>query len=108
MEETKDDPDTADEELDMTSDKFNPLKAIYSKKMKVPYEKVQKFDNVSSFMARLKVAGNVLDADLEKVATHSKSKKVEKVEDGDDVDKEKFHVTAAGRKFLKDQGENRI
>lgn len=38
---------TDDEEIDVYSKNFNPLKALYSKKFKIPVENAKKFDNVS-------------------------------------------------------------
>lgn len=99
MQEQLEDDVTDDEELNITSEKFNPLKALYSKKFKVP-KNVRKFDNLSSFFSAMKFAGDALDADLEK--DHPRNRK--KAEAAN-VDEEKFHVTAAGRKFLKEQGE---
>lgn len=95
--------DTDDEELNVTSEKFNPLKALYSKKFKVPCENVKSFDNLHSLMSTIEKAGNALDADLEKIAKQSR-KKVKAVTES--VDKEKYHVTAAGRVFLKEQGKS--
>lgn len=91
---------SSDEELDVTSSKFNPLKALYSERVKIPFPDAQKFDNVASFLSRLKQAGGALDADLDKVVMHKK--KETKV--GEGVDKEKYHVTVSGRTFLKGQG----
>lgn len=51
-------------------------------------------------MSRLKKAGNSVHSDLSAVA--STSKKVDVV--AEEVDPEKYHVTAAGRKFLIEQG----
>ena len=51
-------------------------------------------------MSRLKKAGNSVHSDLTAVA--STSKKVDVV--AEKVDPEKYHVTAAGRKFLIEQG----
>lgn len=98
----EEDPETDDEELNIASPRFNPLKALYSKKFKAPSENVKRFDNLSSLLSAIKQAGNALDADLEKISRHSK-KKAKVVSES--VDTEKFHVTAAGRKFLKEQGE---
>lgn len=93
---------TDDEEVDVTSSKFNPLKALYSKKFKPPVENVKVLDNVSAFFARIKRAGNVYDKDLEAF-----SKPINQQKKGQpviEVDKEKYHVTQAGRTFLKEQG----
>lgn len=92
---------TDDEELDVTSRNFNPLKAIYSKKLKIPPKSCQQFDNVSQFLSRLKRADNAFDADLSKPLTHYK-KSGDKTEA---VDPEKYHVTSAGRMFPKEQGK---
>lgn len=94
--------DEYDAELDIQSNKFNPLKALYSKKFKAPYENVKKFSNVSSFLSCLNRAGNSFDADLEKVSSQTQKKQKQEAEA---VDTEKYHVTTAGRKFLKEQGE---
>lgn len=100
MEPLQGDTSTDDEELDIRSDKFNPLKALYSDKFKVPFEGAQALDNVGMFMSRLKKAGNAFDADLEPRKVVKKSDPVTGVEEDD----AKYHVTAAGRKFLKEQG----
>lgn len=97
------DPETDEEELNVNSAKFNPLKALYSKKFKVP-ENVRKFDNVSSFLSTIKKAGGALDVNIEK-ALNKTEKKSTKNSTEDDANPEKFHVTQAGRKFLKEQGE---
>lgn len=90
-----------DEELDFTSKKFNPLKALYSEKLQPKNDR--KFDNVSSFMAQIKMAGNSFDVDLNEFAEQRQKKQTQEAAP---VDEEKFHVTAAGRKFLKEQGES--
>lgn len=92
---------STDEELDATSEKFNPLKALYSKNIKLPFKNVKRMDNVSIFESRIKKAGGSLDVDLEKVVKH-----IKKQDDKQElIDKEKYHVTAMGRKFLLDQGK---
>lgn len=90
-----------DEELDYTSKKFNPLKALYSEELQPKNDR--KFDNVSSFEAQIRMAGNSFDVDLNKFAEQRRKKQAQETEP---VDEEKFHVTAAGRKFLKEQGES--
>lgn len=90
-----------DEELDVSSDKFNPLKALYSDKIKFPSKNRKKFDNLSSFISHIKKAGNALDANLDEVSTHSKKK----ANEADVKDKDLYHVTEAGRRFLKNQGK---
>lgn len=92
---------SSDEELDVTSSKFNPLKALYSEKFKIPFPDARKFDNVATFLSRLKQAGGALDADLDKAVTHHKKKEIKEVQE---VNKEKYHVTVSGRTFLKEQG----
>lgn len=104
MKEQSEDPETDEEELNVTSAKFNPLKALYSKKFQVPHGNVRKFDNVSSFLSTIKQAGGELDVDVEKALKKSKMKD-SKPNTGGVVDAEKFHVTEAGRTFLKEQGE---
>lgn len=96
---------SSDEELDVTSSKFNPLKALYSKKVKIPIENARRFDNVSIFLSRLDRAGGALDADLEKIAMHNKKTDATKTKT-EKVDDEKYHVTASGRTFLKEQGNS--
>lgn len=96
-----DQPSSGDEELDFASKKFNPLKALYTKKLEVTNER--KFDNVSAFMAQIRMAGNSFDVDLNKFAEQRRRKETQEAEP---VDEEKYHVTAAGRKFLKEQGES--
>lgn len=88
-----------DEELDVTKPNFNPIKAIYSKRLFMKAENLPKFDNFSSFMSSLQRAGNKLDADLGR-RSPSLSKKVDLSSD----DKEKYHFSAGGRKFLREQG----
>lgn len=53
-------------------------------------------------MSRVKCAGG-LEADLSKVDVQKGNKNQQKSKD--DVDDEKYHVTDAGRKFLKEQGK---
>jgi hypothetical protein len=55
-------------------------------------------------MSRLKTAGNSVHSDLTAAST-STAKPQEKAEE---VDPEKYHVTAAGRKFLVEQGSSLI
>lgn len=90
-----------DEELDYASKKFNPHKALLSDKLQPKSDR--KFDNVSSFMAQIRMAGNRFDVDLNKFVEQRRRKQAQEAEP---VDEEKFHVTAAGRKFLKEQGES--
>lgn len=40
---------SSDESLDLTSKKFNPLKALYSKKVKVPVPDAPTFDNLAKY-----------------------------------------------------------
>lgn len=42
---------TSDESLDATSVKFNPMKALYSKKIQLSASKAPIYDNVSKFEA---------------------------------------------------------
>lgn len=88
----------------MESEKFNPLKALYSKKLKLP--DVKNFDNIGMFEARLKSAGNKFDIDLTTLNLHRKSKKEEC--DIEEVDEEKYHTTKSGRVFAKEQGNLKI
>lgn len=55
---------------------------------------------LQTFMSRLKKAGNSVHSDLS-VATTSKATPEATAEE---ADPEKYHVTAAGRKFLVEQG----
>lgn len=57
-------PEENDEELDITSEKFNPLKALYSKDLVIPVKNAKKLDNLGSFISRLKFAGNDLAAEV--------------------------------------------
>lgn len=41
--------ETSDESLDATSDKFDPLKALYSFKMRLPSSDAPIYDNVSKY-----------------------------------------------------------
>ncbi|CAG9800004.1 unnamed protein product [Chironomus riparius] len=88
-----------DDELDITSEHFNPLKALYSNEMKLPVKNVKRLDNLAVFLSRLKNAENKIDSELTKQPTTSK-KAVPKTETDED---EKYHITKAGRKFLKEQ-----
>ena len=105
MQKQSEDPETDDEELNVTSPKFNPIKALYSKKFQMQTKKAKSFDNMSSLMSAIKKAGNALDADFEKISKLN----IKKAEmEAESVDTEKFHVTEGGRKFLKEQGELKI
>lgn len=53
-----------DDELNITSENFNPLKALYSKNMKLPVKNVKRLDNLAIFESRLKKAGDKFDADV--------------------------------------------
>lgn len=53
-----------EEDLDITSAQFNPLKALYSKDVKLPVQNVRKLDNLGMFMSRLKNAGNKFEAEV--------------------------------------------
>lgn len=94
---------SSDDELNIYSENFNPLKALYSDKFKIPVPDVKRLDNVQIFFSRLKSAGNALDGDLEKVTRVFKYPRSN--EKTGEVDQEKYHVTAAGRTFLKEQGK---
>ncbi|KAI4486499.1 hypothetical protein M0804_005869 [Polistes exclamans] len=45
---------TSDESIDITSDKFDPIKAIYSKKIRLPSTSAPLYDNVSMYESRMK------------------------------------------------------
>lgn len=53
-----------EEELDVTSAKFNPLKALYAKNLKLPAENVKKLDNISIFISRLKSNAGCVEAEV--------------------------------------------
>lgn len=55
------------EELDITSEKFDPLKALYSKDLVLPMKNVKKLDNLGSFVSRLKFAGNDFAAEVKRM-----------------------------------------
>ncbi|KAG5678080.1 hypothetical protein PVAND_007782 [Polypedilum vanderplanki] len=97
--EDKSKSDSNDEELDLTSENFNPLKALYSKNVKLPVKNVKRFDNLAIFLSRLKKAGDQIDSDLSQQPTTSKKVKSKEEQEED----EKYHITNAGRKFLKEQ-----
>lgn len=100
---------TDDEELNMESEKFNPLKALYSKKLKLP--PVKNFENIGMFESRLKAVGNKFDVDLTtfKFQKNVKKDKQENMEsESVEVDEEKYHTTKSGRVFAKEQGNLRI
>lgn len=109
-----------EEELDVTSEKFNPLKALYSKDVKLPVKNVKQLDNLGIFLSRLKNAGNNFEAEvrIEKLElkyikliffqlTQQKpsTSKATPVESKDTEESERYHVTATGRRFLKEQGK---
>lgn len=64
MSEKKDESSSENEELDIASASFNPLKALYSKNVKLPVKNVKKFDNLSTFISRLKKADNNFEAEV--------------------------------------------
>lgn len=98
MEKVKPDLDTSEEELNVESERFNPLKALTSEKFKLPV-KVNSLDNMSMLEARLKRGDGDLETDLSvNIAPKKKADHVEV------VDEEKYHVTKLGRVFLKEQG----
>lgn len=101
---TQEDPETDDEELDVTSDKFNPLKAIYSNKFKNPVANVKPLDNVSTFMSRLEKAGNAYDANLDDPRRTQTKKRDRDTKESEETEDDKYHITKAGRRFLKEQG----
>ncbi|XP_043488600.1 U7 snRNA-associated Sm-like protein LSm11 [Polistes fuscatus] len=45
---------TSDESIDISSDKFDPIKAIYSTKIRLPSTSAPLYDNVSMFESRMK------------------------------------------------------
>lgn len=53
-----------DDELDITSENFNPLKALYSEQLKLPVKNVKRLDNLAVFLARLKNAGDKVDSEV--------------------------------------------
>lgn len=53
-----------DDELDITSENFNPLKALYSEQMKLPVKNVKRLDNLAVFLSRLKNAGDKIDSEV--------------------------------------------
>jgi hypothetical protein len=89
---------TDEEELDITSEKFNPLKALLSKKFKYPVQ-VEPLDNLATIESRIKAGG--LDTDLSQIRIASKNKPGR----SEVVDQERYHVTNLGRVFRKDQGK---
>ena len=90
------------EELDFSSEKFNPLKALYSTKLKLPFKNIKPLDNIAAFESRIKRAGGSFEADINKfIAPVKQNKSPQKPE----VDETKYHVTQMGRVFLKEQGK---
>lgn len=63
-EEKGDGSSSEDEELNIASSRFNPLKALYTKNIKFPVKNVKKFDNLSIFISRLKKADNNFEAEV--------------------------------------------
>ena len=53
-----------DDELDITSENFNPLKALYSNEMKLPVKNVKRLDNLAVVLSRLKNAENKIDSEV--------------------------------------------
>jgi len=47
---SKSESSSSDETLDVTSEKFDPLKAIYSEKIKVPFPEAKSFDNLAQYI----------------------------------------------------------
>jgi hypothetical protein len=45
--------DEEDDALDVTSPKFNPLKALYSKNVRLPFENAPVFDNIHKYRSSL-------------------------------------------------------
>lgn len=45
---------SSDESLDPTKESFDPLKALYSEKTKIPVKKAPTYDNITKFESALK------------------------------------------------------
>lgn len=97
---SKSDSSTSSEELDVESEKFNPIKALTSDKFKLPVELLPA-DNLAILESRIKKVEGNLEADLTECTV--KKKPVVKMPV---VDENKFHVTKLGRVFPKEQGRN--
>lgn len=52
-EEPKTDDEPIDPTLDVTSEHFDPLKALYAKNIKLPFEDAKVYDNINQFQSSL-------------------------------------------------------
>lgn len=52
-----------DPTLDISSEQFDPLKALYADNVRLPYENAKMFDNVSRFESYLNAAGSTAKKD---------------------------------------------
>jgi hypothetical protein len=59
----KSEDESDDAELDLTSETFNPLKALYSTDVKLPVKNVKRFDNLAIFLSRLKQVDDKTDSE---------------------------------------------
>lgn len=69
-----DEKPTIDPELDITSDKFNPLRAIYDKSFTVPVSKAIVFDNLSSLEATIKRLGSITEHKFKRLSSKNRPK----------------------------------
>lgn len=51
---SSDDNDSSGDSLDVSSSRFDPLKALYAKNIKIPVPNAPVFDNVAIFTSRMK------------------------------------------------------
>ena len=49
---------SSDESLDLSSDKFDPLKALYSSKVSVPVPTAPRYDNLSKYETAQKLGAS--------------------------------------------------
>lgn len=92
-------PPPTDPRLNITSEQFDPLFALYSKTMRLPFPKATLFDNLSKIEARYKEAGTFekrfkLKSELSTKASTSKQQ-----------DGETSNFEAPERRFLPHQSE---
>jgi len=90
-----------DPELDITNEKFNPLKALYSKEIKIPSKKLIKFDNTSQFEVALKKIGNIFEI-IPRTVSHTKNENKETTTSAN-LSTNKYLAEVSSRRFLPHQ-----
>lgn len=90
-----------DPTLDIESDKFDPLKAVFSKEFVMPVKSVPVFDNINMIQSEFKRLGSIemkLDRNKPKAGTSSRPNRNEPTKTVDEFG------LPIGRKFLPHQG----